>query len=57
MQEQALTDATVAKSAELTKCRRRFLSHILMLFLSINHRINFTQWPATAGGTVTVRCG
>ena len=49
MQEQALTDAIVAKAAELSKCRRRFLSHVLMLFLSINHRINFTQLARHSG--------
>lgn len=41
MQEQALTDAIVANAAELSKCRRRFLSHVLLSSLSINHRIDF----------------
>lgn len=43
MEAQALTDAIVAKATDLSKCRRQFLSHILMLFLSIRHRINFSQ--------------
>jgi hypothetical protein len=43
MKGQALIDAIVAKSSGLTKCRRQFLSHILMLFLSVRHRINFLQ--------------
>lgn len=43
MEGQALTDAIVAKAAGLSKCRRQFLSHMLILFLSIRHRINFTQ--------------
>ena len=43
MKGQTLIDAIVAKSSGLTKGRRRFLSHILMLFLSIRHRINFLQ--------------
>lgn len=43
MQGQALIDAIVAKATDLTKCRRQFLSHILMLFLSVRHRINFLQ--------------
>lgn len=43
MKGQALIDAIVAKSDGLTKCRRQFLSHILMLFLSLRHRINFLQ--------------
>lgn len=43
MEGQALTDAIVAKAAGLNKCRRRFLSHMLVLFLSLRHRINFTQ--------------
>lgn len=43
MQGQALIDAIVAKAIDLTKSRRQFLSHILMLFLSVRHRINFLQ--------------
>lgn len=43
MQGQALIDAIVAKATDLTKCRRQFLAHILMLFLSVRHRINFLQ--------------
>lgn len=43
MEGQALTDAIVAKATDLSKCRRQFLSYILMLFLSIRHRINFSQ--------------
>jgi len=39
MGEQTLADALVAKATDLFKCHRRFLSHVLMLFLSIN----FTQ--------------
>jgi hypothetical protein len=43
MEGQALTDAIVAKATDLSNCRRQFLSYILMLFLSIRHRINFSQ--------------
>lgn len=43
MQGQALIDTIVAKATDLTKCRRQSLSHILMLFLSVRHRINFLQ--------------
>lgn len=43
MKGQALIDAIVAKSSGLTKARRQFLSHLLMLFLSVRHRINFLQ--------------
>ena len=43
MEGQALTDAIVAKATGLSKCRRQFLSHILLLFMSIRHRINFSQ--------------
>jgi len=43
MQGQALIDTIVAKAAQLTKPRRRFLAHILGLFLAIKGRLNFTQ--------------
>lgn len=43
MKGQALIDAIVAKATDLTKARRQFLSHVLMLFLSVRHRINFLQ--------------
>jgi hypothetical protein len=43
MKGQALIDAIVAKATDLTKSRRQFLSHILILFLSVRHRINFLQ--------------
>lgn len=43
MEGQTLTDAIVAKATDLSKCRRQFLSYILMLFLSVRHRINFSQ--------------
>lgn len=43
MEGQALTDAIVAKATGLSKCRRQFLSHVLMLFMSIRYRINFSQ--------------
>jgi len=43
MEGQTLTEAIVAKATDLSKCRRQFLSHILMLFLSVRHRVNFSQ--------------
>lgn len=43
MKGQALIDTIVAKASDLSKTRRQFLSHILMLFLSVRHRINFLQ--------------
>lgn len=43
MQGQTLTDAIVAKLTHITKSQRQFLGHVLMLFLSIRHRINFSQ--------------
>ncbi len=43
MQGQALLTAIVANLPDLTKPRRQFITHILMLFLSVRHRINFLQ--------------
>lgn len=43
MKGQALIDAILAKASDLSKTRRQFLGHILMLFLSVRHRINFCQ--------------
>ena len=43
MEGKALTDAIVAKATDLSKCHRQFLSYVLMLFLSVRHRINFSQ--------------
>jgi hypothetical protein len=43
MKGKPLIDAILANANELTKPRRRFLSHMLMLFLAIRHRINFLQ--------------
>ena len=49
MEAQALTDAIVAKASGLSKCRRQFLSHILVLFMSIRNRINFSQLARHSG--------
>jgi hypothetical protein len=43
MKGQTLIDAIVAKAGDLSKTRRQFLGHILLLFLSLRHRINFLQ--------------
>lgn len=43
MQGQALLTTIVANLTELTKPRRHFITHIIMLFLSVRHRINFLQ--------------
>lgn len=43
MQGQALLAAIVASAPDLTKCRRQFISHMLLLYLSVRSRINFTQ--------------
>lgn len=43
MQGPALLAAIVANLPDLTKPRRQFITHILMLFLSVRHRINFLQ--------------
>ena len=49
MQGQALIEAIVAKATDLSKRRRHFLSHILMLFLSVRHRINFLHLSRHSG--------
>ncbi len=49
MQGDALIEAIVAKATDLTKYRRQFLTHILMLFLSVRHRINFLQLARHSG--------
>lgn len=43
MQGQALIDAILTKATHLTKPRRRFLAHLLGLFLAIKGRLNFAQ--------------
>lgn len=43
MQRLALLTTIVASLPDLTKPRRQFVTHILMLFLSVRHRINFLQ--------------
>ncbi|WP_026309102.1 hypothetical protein, partial [Spirosoma spitsbergense] len=43
MQGPALLSTIVANLPDLTKPRRQFIHHILMLFLSVRHRINFLQ--------------
>lgn len=43
MQGPALLTTIVANLPVLTKPRRQFIIHILMLFLSVRHRINFLQ--------------
>lgn len=43
MQGQALLAAIVANAPDLTKRRRQFICHMLMLFLSVRSRINFLQ--------------
>lgn len=43
MQGPALLTTIVANLPDLTKPRRQFIHHILMLFLSVRHRINFLQ--------------
>jgi len=43
MQGQALLTTIVDNLTELTKPRRHFITHIIMLFLSVCHRINFLQ--------------
>lgn len=43
MQGQALLAAIVASAPDLTKRRRQFISHMLLLFLSVRSRINFLQ--------------
>ena len=43
MQGPALLTTIVASLPDLTKPRRQFVIHILMLFLSVRHRINFLQ--------------
>lgn len=49
MQRQALIEAIVAKATDLSKYRRQFLTHVLMLFLSVRHRINFLQLARHSG--------
>jgi len=49
MQGQALLTAIVASAPDLTKCRRQFISHMLMLFLSVRSRINFLQLARHSG--------
>jgi hypothetical protein len=43
MQGQALLTTIVASLPDLTKPRRQFITHVIMLFLSVRHRINFLQ--------------
>lgn len=43
MQGQALLAATVASGPDLNKCRRQFISHMLMLYPCVRSRINFLQ--------------
>ena len=43
MQGPALLTTMIASIPDLTKPRRQFIAHLLMLFLSIRHRINFLQ--------------
>jgi len=54
MQGKALLTAIVASAPDLTKCHRQFISHMLMLFLSVRSRINFLQPP---GGPVARHSG
>ena len=49
MQGQALLAAIVASAPDLTKCRRQFISHMLMLYLSVRSRLNFTQLARHSG--------
>lgn len=49
MQGQALLAAIVASAPDLTKCRRQFISHMLLLFLSVRSRINFIQLARHSG--------
>lgn len=49
MQGQALLAAIVASAPDLTKRRRQFICHMLMLFLSIRSRINFLQLARHSG--------
>lgn len=49
MQGQALLAAIVASAPDLTKRRRQFISHMLMLYLSVRSRLNFTQLARHSG--------